>query len=167
MRSDRSQITKVAAERSVEKRGEYLARISQYTAGQLVFVDESSVDRQTTYRGRAWSVAGTKAQRKAFFLRGRRYLTTLTTYHSLITCLDSLYFLPSLFRMVSFTARLSRALSILDYSISSLRDYWTSCNPILVRTQSSSWITVKFINTLTFKISLLKGNTDFSVSNPN
>jgi len=39
----------------------------------LVFVDESSVDRCTTYRGRAWSIRGTKAQRKAFFVRGRRF----------------------------------------------------------------------------------------------
>ena len=43
-----------------------------YQAEQLVFVDESLVDRQTTYRGRAWSIRGTKVQRKAFFVRGRR-----------------------------------------------------------------------------------------------
>ena len=63
----------MAAERSAEKRLEYLDRISQYHASQLVFVDESAVDRRTTYRGRAWSISGTKAQRKAFFVRGKRY----------------------------------------------------------------------------------------------
>ncbi len=47
-------------------------QIGQYTAEQLVFVDESSVDRRTTYRGNAWSIRGTQAQRKAFFVRGRR-----------------------------------------------------------------------------------------------
>jgi hypothetical protein len=57
-----------AAERSAEKRLEYFVRISQYTASQLIFVDESSVDRRTTYRGRAWSIRGTAAQRKAFFV---------------------------------------------------------------------------------------------------
>jgi hypothetical protein len=67
------QMTRVAAEQSALKRHEYLTRISQYTAEQLTFVDESSVDRRTTYRGRAWSIRGTKAQRKAFFVRGRRY----------------------------------------------------------------------------------------------
>ncbi|KIK10987.1 hypothetical protein PISMIDRAFT_77700, partial [Pisolithus microcarpus 441] len=65
-------ITRVAAERSSQKHLEYLARIGQYDARQLVFVDESSVDQRTTYRGRAWSIRGTKAQRKAFFVRGRR-----------------------------------------------------------------------------------------------
>jgi hypothetical protein len=67
-----SQITRIAAERSAEKRLEYLARISAYHASQLVFVDESSVDCRTTYHGRAYSIRGSQAQRKAFFVRGRR-----------------------------------------------------------------------------------------------
>lgn len=66
------QVTRVAAERSAQKRLEYVTRIGEYQADQLIFVDESSVDRRTTYRGRAWSIRGTKAQRKAFFVRGRR-----------------------------------------------------------------------------------------------
>jgi len=66
------QITPVAAERSAQKRLEYIARIGKYNPEHLVFVDESSVDRRTTYRNRAWSIRGTKAQRKAFFVRGRR-----------------------------------------------------------------------------------------------
>jgi hypothetical protein len=65
-------MTKRAAEQSAEKRLEYISRISKYSPSQLVFVDESSVDRRTSYRGRAWSIRGTKAQRKAFFVRGRR-----------------------------------------------------------------------------------------------
>lgn len=68
------QMTRVAAERSAEKRLEYSTRIGQYAAHQLVFVDESSVDRRTTYRGFAWSIRGTAAQRKAFFVRGQRYI---------------------------------------------------------------------------------------------
>ncbi|KIK76597.1 hypothetical protein PAXRUDRAFT_169381 [Paxillus rubicundulus Ve08.2h10] len=64
-------MTRVVVERSAEKRLEYLARIGMYQADQLVFVDESSVDRQTTYHGHAWSIRGTKAQRKAFFVHGR------------------------------------------------------------------------------------------------
>ena len=45
-----------------------MARIGKYEADQLVFVDESSVDRRTTYRGRTWSFRGASAQRKAFFV---------------------------------------------------------------------------------------------------
>jgi len=66
------QITRVAAERSAEKQLDYISRIGNYMAEQLVFIDESSVDRRTTYRGRAWSIRGMKAQCKAFFVRGRR-----------------------------------------------------------------------------------------------
>ena len=62
------QISQVAAERSAEKCLEYIGRISAYEPRQLVFIDESSVDRRTMYRGRAWSIRGTKAQRKAFFV---------------------------------------------------------------------------------------------------
>ena len=65
-----SPVLQAAAERSAEKRLDYIARIGAYTPDQLIFVDESSVDRRTTYRGRAWSIRGTKAQRKAFFVRG-------------------------------------------------------------------------------------------------
>lgn len=81
-------ITRVAAERSSQKRLEYLARIGQYDASQLVFVDESSVDRRTTYRGHAWSIRGTKAQRKAFFVRGRRFsvLPALSLDDGIIHC---------------------------------------------------------------------------------
>jgi hypothetical protein len=71
------QITRIAIERSAEKRSEYIARISGYQPEQLVFVDESSVDRRTSYRGSAWSFRGTQAQRKAFFVRGRRYVLFL------------------------------------------------------------------------------------------
>jgi DDE superfamily endonuclease len=43
-----------------------------YEADQLVFVDESAVDRRTTYRGNGWSLSGKKASQKAFFYRGCR-----------------------------------------------------------------------------------------------
>jgi len=81
-------ITRVAAERSAQKRLEYLARIGEYNAEQLIFVDESSVDRRTTYRQRAWSFRGTKAQRKAFFVRGRRFsvLPALSLRDGILHC---------------------------------------------------------------------------------
>jgi len=65
-------MTRLAAERSAEKCLDYVTRISQYQANQLVFVDESSVDCRTTYHGRAWAIRGVAAQRKAFFVHGKR-----------------------------------------------------------------------------------------------
>jgi len=47
----RKKLTRIASERSEEKRLEYEARIGRYEVEQLIFVDESSVDRRTTYRG--------------------------------------------------------------------------------------------------------------------
>lgn len=66
-------MTRKAIERSAIKRAEYVARIgTEYSSQQLVFVDESSMDRRTTYRGYAWAIGGQRASRKAFFVRGRR-----------------------------------------------------------------------------------------------
>ena len=48
------------------------ATVGTYRADQLVFVDESSINQQTTYHGHAWSIRGTKAQCKAFFVCGRQ-----------------------------------------------------------------------------------------------
>jgi hypothetical protein len=66
------QLSPIALERSAEKRLNFADRIGKYQANQLVFVDESSVDRRTTYRGRAWAVRGRQATRKTFFCCGRR-----------------------------------------------------------------------------------------------
>ena len=66
------QLTRTAIEHSAEKQANFAARIVTYKANQLVFVDESAVDRRTTYRGRAWAIRGRKATRKCFFCRGKR-----------------------------------------------------------------------------------------------
>ena len=66
------QLSRVAIERSTEKRADFGYRIGTYEPQQLVFVDESTVDRRTTYRNRAWAIRGRKATCKAFFCRGRR-----------------------------------------------------------------------------------------------
>ncbi|KIK79328.1 hypothetical protein PAXRUDRAFT_769717 [Paxillus rubicundulus Ve08.2h10] len=60
-------------ERSAEQQLDYLAQIGLYEAAQLVFVDESSVDCCTTYRGHVWSIQGTKAQCKTFFVCSQRF----------------------------------------------------------------------------------------------
>ena len=64
------QLSHVAIEQSSTKRVEYAARIGVYDPHQLVFVDESAVDRRTTYRGYAWAIHGRKAFRKTFFCWG-------------------------------------------------------------------------------------------------
>ncbi len=70
------QLTRVAIERSTEKRAAYVHTIgTQFSPEQLVFVDESACDRRTTYRGRAWAIEGQRAIRKCFFVRGKRYVS--------------------------------------------------------------------------------------------
>ena len=56
---------------------------SQYTPEQAVFVDESSFDRRTDIRGRAWALSGKTALRKAFFVRGKRYVLLILGYQVL------------------------------------------------------------------------------------
>ena len=69
------QLTRVAIERNAEKRANFAARMGAYDPEQLIFVDESAVDRRTAYRGEAWAIKGRAATRKAFFCRGRRWVT--------------------------------------------------------------------------------------------
>ena len=73
LRADDAKLSRIALERNAEARAEFSTRIGQYQPDQIVFVDESSVDRRTPYRGAAWSLKGTRATRKAFFCRGRRF----------------------------------------------------------------------------------------------
>lgn len=67
------QVTRIALERSAEKRAAFIYKIgTRYTADQLVTVDESACNRRTSYRGHGWAIRGSRAVRKAFFVRGRR-----------------------------------------------------------------------------------------------
>lgn len=46
-------------ERNEDKRNAYLYHVGlNYTPEQLVFLDESSFDRRTTFRGQAWALSG-------------------------------------------------------------------------------------------------------------
>lgn len=72
---DSDQITKHAKERNEILRAQYRFRIAEnYTAEQLVFVDESACDRRTYLWNRAWALEGLRACRKQVFTRGRRYV---------------------------------------------------------------------------------------------
>ena len=55
------QLSRPALERNPEYRAEYLEVISQYTADQLVFTDESYCDKRNTARLNGWSARGTRA----------------------------------------------------------------------------------------------------------
>ncbi|KJA17558.1 hypothetical protein HYPSUDRAFT_146386, partial [Hypholoma sublateritium FD-334 SS-4] len=67
-------LTRDALERNEMKRALYREKCGyEYTPEQLVFVDESSFDRQTSIRGKAWAISGHRAVRNTFFVRGRRY----------------------------------------------------------------------------------------------
>lgn len=71
-----AQLTREAIERSAKKRAEYIFNVGlNYTPEQLVFVDESSCDRHTSYRGKAWAIHGQQTVRKAFFVRGKWCIT--------------------------------------------------------------------------------------------
>ena len=53
---------------------QYLERLDQYTPEQLVFVDETSCDRRTANRSYGWAKEGERATRRAFCVRGKRYM---------------------------------------------------------------------------------------------
>lgn len=59
-------------ERCDHARLNYLYETADFPPDYLAFVDESSCDRRTTYRGHGWAISGQRAFRKAFFVRGKR-----------------------------------------------------------------------------------------------
>ncbi|KZP26106.1 hypothetical protein FIBSPDRAFT_855054 [Athelia psychrophila] len=62
-------LAREALDRSEGKRAVYHYQYgTQYTPEQTVFVDESSFDRRTAVRTRAWAFSGEQAKRKAFFV---------------------------------------------------------------------------------------------------
>ncbi len=69
------QLTSVAIEQSAVNCAEYIYTIgSQFSAEQLIFVDESTYDWHTTYCGRAWAIEGQQAVNICFFMQGERYV---------------------------------------------------------------------------------------------
>ena len=151
------QISRVAAECSAEKCLEYIGRISAYEPRQLVFIDESSVDRRTTYRGRAWSIRGTKAQRKAFFVRGRQYVVTQFYQAFPYIHLVSQYFLQYHWRMAFCTVKLWKDPFVLTHLRGSYRISLNICSRFLHKTQLLLWTIVVFTKTLSFRSSLQHG----------
>lgn len=57
--------------------------MTQYTASQLVFSDESAYDKRTLSRRYGWSLTGHRARKSTFFVRGKRY----TIVHQWPSCI--------------------------------------------------------------------------------
>ncbi|KAL0930283.1 uncharacterized protein CTRU02_212491 [Colletotrichum truncatum] len=63
----------VAQERNLDLRDEYMYQISQYRSDQLVFVDESGIDKSIGIRRKGWAPGGKRPRQIKRFHRGRRY----------------------------------------------------------------------------------------------
>ncbi|KAL0929406.1 uncharacterized protein CTRU02_215572 [Colletotrichum truncatum] len=63
----------VAQERNLDLRDEFMHQISQLRSDQLVFVDESGVDKSIGTRRRGWAPRGKRPRQIKRFHRGRRY----------------------------------------------------------------------------------------------
>ena len=65
-------LRRIAAERSEEKRADFVYRMGVYDAEQLGFIDETSKDEKTPGRRRGQAKKGHRAQHQQVFVRGRR-----------------------------------------------------------------------------------------------
>ena len=154
------QLTCVALEWSTEKHADFAARIGTYEPEQLVFVDESAVDRRTTYRGRAWAIRGKKATRKAFFCRGWQWIYAYTSSFACWQVFSSIDSLSSLLwhsMEALYTAILLKVPLTPNYSMSSSVAFWMKCILSLNLDLSLSWIIVGFISTQQFLSSSTPG----------
>jgi hypothetical protein len=66
------QITKAARERNWKRRAEFMEEIVKFQPHELVFIDESSFDRRTSIRNKAWGVVGKRVVKQVYFHRGAR-----------------------------------------------------------------------------------------------
>ena len=62
-----------ALEQNEDARSQYILTVGlNFSAEQLVFVDESACNRITTRRRCAWAPLGNRARRHDYFVRGKR-----------------------------------------------------------------------------------------------
>ncbi|KAG8680565.1 hypothetical protein FRC09_018144 [Ceratobasidium sp. 395] len=62
-----------AIEQSETARAEFRRLIRAFRPSQLVFADESSINRKGMYRSRGYAICGKRAYKRAFQVRGKRY----------------------------------------------------------------------------------------------
>ena len=63
-------LRKIAKERDKDKHAEFIRQMSQYTADEIGFIDETSKDERTTFRRYGRSAKGACVQRKGVFVHG-------------------------------------------------------------------------------------------------
>ena len=128
-----------------------------YQSEQLVFIDKSSVDHCTTYQGCAWSIQGTKAQCKAFFVHGQWWVLWQIILWFMTNDNIAFQFYQHSCLMVFSTVTLLRGLFVLNHSSALLKVYLNRCNHSLHETQWLSWTTARFISIQTFSKWLKRG----------
>ena len=94
------QVSCPAIKRNKGKHTEYQIKVAkEYLPEQLVFVNESACNRNTTKREYAWAPINGRARRHDYFVRGKRYV-----YHQIVG-LQQLNFVQLFYPSRSFTRR--------------------------------------------------------------
>ncbi|KAG8791555.1 hypothetical protein FRC12_008830 [Ceratobasidium sp. 428] len=70
--SQPTSLDKRAMEQSEAARAEFKRLIRAFKPSQLVFADESSINRKGMYRSRGYAICGKRAYKRAFQVRGQR-----------------------------------------------------------------------------------------------
>ena len=71
----RKKLSRITSERDEDARAEFMLRMARYSPEELAFIDETSKDERTVSRRYGRSRRGSRAVKKAPFVRGRRTST--------------------------------------------------------------------------------------------
>jgi len=83
----RKKLKRIASERNEELRAAFIARMAQYDASEIGFIDEVSKDERTHGRHYGRSSKGKRAHKNQPFVRGRRISTeALLTLDGIVAC---------------------------------------------------------------------------------
>lgn len=114
------QVTRPAKERDENDRAAYQLLIGHwYRADQLVFADESHVNRHVTRRAYAWAPTGDRARRRDFFVRGTRCVImpyTCTSPNSFDELFTDIQYRYSLLPAMSLDGILALDISTTSYT---------------------------------------------------
>ena len=91
------QLQKPAAERNEEIRAAFRMHMgATYQANQLVFVDETGVNRNTSTRRYGWASYGERARRRDFFVRGTKFVGDTLVIFIILIIVQRYSVLPAL-----------------------------------------------------------------------
>jgi hypothetical protein len=99
------------------KQAKFLEEILQYKPHEYVFIDESSFDRRTSNRNRAWGIKGGRVIKKVHFLRGIRYVFCTFMPESTEAMQATQSYPRCHYKEASFMWRLSKGPSMDHFSI--------------------------------------------------